>query len=102
FNACDTITATFPNPGCYDITYTGETSDGCTFGSYGEDVFCVIGYPVASFNHIPIAPTYLEPEVDFVNQSSDADSYLWSFSHGYGTSTEFNPTVSFDGSDPGT
>lgn len=101
-NACDTITATFDTPGCYDITYSGETADGCTFGAYGEDAFCVIPYPVAGFNHIPINPTYLEPEVDFVNHSSNADTYFWTFSNGYGTSSEEHPTVSFEGTDPGT
>lgn len=100
-NGCDTVTSLFTEPGCYDVTLNGLTSDGCAFTSFGSDVFCVVGNPVADFYYTPFHPTFLEPEVNFTNESIFAENYYWTFSPGYGNSTAVNPTVNFANSDAG-
>jgi len=100
-NGCDTITATFTVPGCYDATYTGLTNDGCAFTSFGSQVVCVVADPVANFTYYPSKPTFLNPEVQFNNQSVGAESWSWTFSPGFGGSTDYNPSVNFQNTSAG-
>lgn len=97
-NGCDTITEVFTDPGCYSVTFTGESQNGCMMSGFGENVFCVVENPVADFFFNPSVPTYLAPDVQFYNTSLYADSYNWAFT-GYAGSDEVNPSVSFISTD---
>ncbi len=99
-NGCDTISATFSNPGCYSVTFSGLSPEGCVMTGSGTDVFCVIANPEASFYFSPTLPTYISPEVQFYNTSTYADNYSWTFS-GYGNSFLEDPYMIFDDTDIG-
>jgi large repetitive protein len=91
---CSSITATFTEPGCYDATYTGTSSDGCPISASFQDVACVYPDPVANFTYNPFMPSVLNSQVQFLDLSQDADSFFWTFG-GYGVSTEENPSHNF-------
>src|SRR5690606_16428736 len=91
-NGCGPVTGTFENTGCYTVTFTGTSVDGCALAGYGEDVFCVHPNPVANFTFNPNEPTFVESLVEFTNYSNGADFSDWTFT-GYGTSTETNPFI---------
>ncbi len=97
---CGSVTGTFENTGCYEVTFMGTSINGCDLEGYGEDVFCVHPDPVANFTYSPEDPTYIESHVEFTNYSNGADFSNWTFT-GYGTSTETNPYVVFNNSNAG-
>jgi len=96
---CTSITATFTDPGCYDLTYTGTTAEGCPLTGAFTDAICVLPNPVAAFSFNPTNPSVIHSTVHMQNLSLNADTYNWTFSS-YGNSTQQNPTVSFLGAEP--
>jgi len=93
---CNNITATFTDPGCYDVIYTGTTSDGCPMSGSFNDVVCVFADPVANFSFNPTNPTIFENTIHFTDDSYGAVSYEWNFGP-YPGSTVPNPIVNFNG-----
>lgn len=53
---------------------------------------------MAEFYYTPESPTYLEPEVHFVNLSEYANTYNWTFA-GYDPSVIKSPYIVFNGAD---
>jgi gliding motility-associated-like protein len=99
-------TSTMTNPshnytsiGCYDITLTASTLNGCTFTTTFPNMVCVELTPVASFFANPSQVTTDYPVSTMVNTSQDAVAYSWDFGDGTGGSTEFMPEHTFPGSD---
>jgi gliding motility-associated-like protein len=101
----DGNTSTLINPshnytsiGCYDITLTASTLNGCTFTTTYPSMVCVELTPVASFyaNPSPITTDY--PVSTMVNTSQNAVAYSWDFGDGT-TSAVFMPVHTFPGSD---
>ncbi len=97
---CGGVTGTFATIGCYEVTFTGTSTDGCALSGFAEDVFCVHPNPVANFVFNPDNPSYIESQVQFTNYSNNADFSDWTFT-GYGTSTETHPMVVFNNSNAG-
>jgi large repetitive protein len=98
-NGCNSVSATFTDPGCYDLTYTGSSINGCPLNLQFSDVICVFTDPIADFTYSPFQPTVFDNQVQFTDQSIGADSYQWNYT-GYGSSTLQNPTYTFYGVDP--
>ena len=93
----------YSNPGCYDITLTVTSAEGCVGQQTQNNLVCVTGVPVADFNLNPVKVSDLEPNIDFTNLSTGADSYYWEFNNGNsGTSIEIHPSMNFEGLAPGT
>jgi gliding motility-associated-like protein len=95
-NSCTNVTATFTQTGCYNLTYTGTTSNGCPVSASFPSVVCVTPRPVANFTFDPANPTELNSTVNFTSLSTGAATCAWTFDH-FGTSTLENPTVNFYG-----
>jgi len=98
-NGCDNVSATFTDPGCYDLTYVGTTTDGCPLNVQFNNIICVHPDPIADFIYLPVQPTVFDNLVHFYDQSQGGDSYQWNFS-GYGSSDLQNPSYTFSGVDP--
>lgn len=96
---CGSLNTTFTNPGCYDVTFTGNTTDGCPVSRTFNSAVCVYGNPVANFTYSPNLPTELDNIIHFTNSSYGASTYHWNFG-AFGTSTAENPNHSFFGVDP--
>jgi large repetitive protein len=99
FNGCGSLNATFINQGCYDVTFTGSTTDGCPVTGIFASAVCVFDNPVANFTYSPSLPTELNNNVQFTNMSYGETSYNWNFGT-YGSSTAENPSHGFYGVGP--
>ena len=87
---------TFTNPGCYSVSLTVTSDDGCTDSYTETNYICIDDYPVADFSADPNELTRLENEVNFENQSTNAETYAWNFDDGE-TSTATHPSHTFPG-----
>ena len=94
---CTTVTNTFTQAGCYDITLTTTSTNGCVGTFTAIDLVCAEAAPIASF--IPSASIISEmnPIVNFINTTTGAINYLWNFGDNTPTSTLVNPTHDYTG-----
>lgn len=96
---CGTITHTFTNVGCYDVTLTTTSANGCATTSTQNNMVCVVPNPDASFIANPAILTILDGTSQMINTSTNAETYQWNFGDG-GTSTLINPVHTFPNSEP--
>lgn len=90
----------YDTPGCYDVTLTVTSPDGCV-GTYTEpQMVCVIATPIPAFEFGPQPTTILNTNIHFNNGSVGADAYFWDFG-GLDSSTVTNPEFTFPSEDPG-
>ena len=61
-----TAAHTYTGPGCYDVSLTVTSYQGCTATRSYNDIVCGLGLPNAYFIYDPIVPTTDEPIVDFI------------------------------------
>lgn len=94
------VNHTFTNTGCYDITLTSTSNDGCVASLTLNNYICVNPYADASFTVGNPVHTLIDPEFEMINNSTDASSYSWDFGDGT-TSSIVNPTHEYPGV-PGT
>ena len=100
-NGCGNQTVTFENSGCYDLTLTITSTDGCQRTANFQSIVCLSEPPVASFT---LSPTILNAEnttTTFSNTSVGGTSYEWNFGDGSDNSTLFAPQHSYPSSMPG-
>ncbi|HCA83036.1 MAG TPA: hypothetical protein DEP18_04555, partial [Flavobacteriales bacterium] len=91
---CGAQTNLYTQPGCYDVTLSVTSPEGCVGDTTLANYICVYGNPVADFTWTPMQPTVMDATVNFVNQSTNAATYSWDFA-GQGTSTQQNPSFYF-------
>lgn len=91
---CGSISHTYLNPGCYDVTLTVTTALGCVWNNTLEDYICVFPNPIASFTPTPNVIDELDPLSVMNNSSTGAVEYSWSFGDG-ATSSEEEPEHTF-------
>ncbi len=72
----------YEDPGCYDVTLTVTSVDGCVGTASQAQMVCVYDIPVANFEFGPQPTTILEPQITFNNFSSGGDYHLWTFGDG--------------------
>ena len=99
-NDCASVSHTYSTPGCYDVTLTVTSPDGCVGDSTFANHVCVFGNPIAEFSFNPTDATVVDPMVDFTNLSSGDSSYVWDFD-GLATSTFENPSHAFPSASEG-
>lgn len=86
--------------GCYNVTLTATSADGCVGQLSIPSVVCTFANPVAEFVPNPGALTLMDVHTTMNNNSTGASTYLWDFGDGE-TSSLFAPTHAFPGDDPG-
>lgn len=94
-NGCGTVSHTFNQAGCYDITLTLTSQQGCMASFIIEDMICVTPTPIADFTPIPNIMTTANPTTDLINTSTNAQNYLWIFGDNSGSSAEFSPSHTY-------
>ena len=101
---CGNPSYVFTQPGCWDVTLTITTAEGCVETVTIPNYVCVFAYPTADFTFGPQPTTVMHPTIDFVNLSSNADAYNWTFDVGglEDQSTVEDPQYTFPNANPGT
>lgn len=84
----------FLNPGCFDVTLTAVSDQGCTTTSTYADLVCIYEDPIPGFYTDPNSPSILDPTTTVISTAQDADTWYYTFD-GFGTSSEENPTITF-------
>jgi len=99
---CDSVTYTYSTPGSYDVSLTVSSPNNCVGATLISQMITVHPYAVSDFTFGPQPATIIDPVIDFVNTSTNADSYHWVFGEGgrYEESTEEHPTATFSDSIP--
>lgn len=98
---CGSVTHTFVNPGCYNVTLSLTDAAGCTGQGTMQNVVCVLPDPTAQFEVNPYIMTLSDPDATMINTSVNATSYVWDFGDGSAGSTAVNPHHTFPAEDPG-
>ncbi len=92
---CGTVQMTIENGGCFDITLTATSVDGCVSTFTAFDFICVEEAPDASINALPGSVSSMEPSVYFENNTIGGAAYLWDFGDNSTGSTEFQPSHTY-------
>ncbi len=97
-NGCSTVQHTFNSAGCFDVTLTTSTPEGCSSTLTIPSLICVEARPIADFLPSPtVMPNYSTLSAMY-NQSVGAVAYSWNFGDG-GGSTETSPSHNFPGTE---
>ena len=100
-NGCGTVTTTFTQAGCYDVTLNTSFLNGCNGSQTATDLICVENAPDASFNQSANSISEFDPFIDFTNTSIGANSYSWDFGDNSSLSSEVNPSHDYSDSPEG-
>ncbi|MFM7595353.1 MAG: PKD-like domain-containing protein [Flavobacteriales bacterium] len=88
------VTNYYDTEGCYTITLSLTSPEGCVNQSIISDYVCIYDYPIAAISASPLEVSSLNPEVQFYNYSQNAISYTWVMGDGT-LSYDDNPTYTF-------
>ena len=88
------VTNYYGQAGCYDVTLTVTSPEGCVAQETYEDYVCVYENPIAFIGASPTSVNALNPTVQFSNSSQNAISYIWQMGDG-GISYDDNPTYTY-------
>ena len=90
-NECSDFSFTFWDEGCYDISLSMGTPNGCTATTTMDDLICVLPSPNVDFSVSTTQISFGSSEVEFTNNTTHAVDYIWDFGDGYTDSLVFNP-----------
>ena len=93
-NQVGNVTNYYDTEGCYTITLSLTSPEGCVNQSIISDYVCIYDYPIAAISASPLEVSSLNPEVQFYNNSQNAISYIWNMGDGT-LSYDDNPTYTF-------
>ncbi len=98
---CGSVTNTFTQAGCFDITLTTTLTNGCiaTFTSF--NLVCVEALPIAAFSPSSSMINEENSIVQFQNNTLNGSTYLWNFGDNSPTSTNENPSHDYSGAEVG-
>jgi gliding motility-associated-like protein len=99
---CETVTHTFESGGCYDISLTVTSTNGCQNTLTAPELICVEEYPIASFIPSKSELTEVDGLVSFKNETINASTYLWDFGDSSSGSSKENPFHNYEGKEIGT
>jgi gliding motility-associated-like protein len=74
---CDSMNAVFDIAGCYDVSLSFTTINGCPFDTTYSNPICVNPNPIPGIILIPDPPSVYDYEVTLENGSTGGNTYLW-------------------------
>lgn len=101
---CASPTHSYTAEGCYDVTLTVTSPQGCVGTATVASMVCVYAYPVPDFTFGPQPTTILDPNIAFTNTTTETSTgntaYAWAFDQ-YGVSEVEDPSFEFPSEDAG-
>jgi gliding motility-associated-like protein len=94
-NGCSTVTHEYSQTGCFSVTLTVVSAEGCVSSLTQNDFICIQSGPVADFVATPMVVTENDPSVEFTNESLGAVTYEWDFGDESNGSQQENPSHVF-------
>lgn len=92
---CAPISLIFNTPGCYDVTLISSSAFGCVDTSRMNNIVCAIDNPVAQFTATPTELNSNNSTTEFVNTSTGATRYVWTFGDNSLPSNLTNPSHTY-------
>ena len=97
-NECGELSYTFQTAGCYDISLTTDSPNGCTNTLMLSDLICAYASPIADFSLSATELNVSDPIVTINNNSTGAVDYIWNYGDNTTDSSIYNPEPHlFDG-----
>lgn len=90
-SGCTGVFHSFTSVGCYDVSLTVTSPEGCVGDTTFPQYVCARPYPVADFSWTPTDANVLDPEVAFLNASQFDVTWTWSFGEGCEPDSAFEP-----------
>jgi len=94
-SSCDSVTYSYSQTGCFDVSLAITSQAGCQGTITVADAICLESTPIADFSSDPMVAYTSDPSFEFTNESSGATSYEWDFGDFSATSTEANPSHTY-------
>ena len=94
-SGCGDVTSLFTIAGCYDVSLTVTTSDGCSNTTTAVNYICVELHPEANFSAEPSNLSSIDPTTHLINSTTGASSYYWSFGDESNSSSDFSPSHTY-------
>lgn len=91
---CGATSHVFDQTGCFDVTLTLTTIEGCVESMSYADLVCIYPLPEAGFYWAPHSPSVMDPTITIIDYSSGAAFYEYNFG-GVGVSFDAEPTFTF-------
>lgn len=85
---------TFLEPGVYGASVRITSPFGCTIAENYPNWIETRPSPTALFSFLPAEPSIFEPDVDFIDESIDANRWTWRFGDG-GFSSDQSPSYTY-------
>jgi gliding motility-associated-like protein len=92
---CGTVTNTFAQAGCFDVTLTTTSANGCVGSLIVNNLICTEESPIASFSQSEFIISSINPIVNFNNSSIGAVDYSWNFGDNTPLSTLVSPSHNY-------
>jgi gliding motility-associated-like protein len=99
---CGTVTHTYNGIGCFDVSMSTTSADGCVGSQTYTDLICLVTLPEAEFTVNPAVVTMVNSYATMNNMSQNAVEYEWNFGDGSETDNSVNPQHLFPFTEPGT
>lgn len=86
----------YPSAGCFDVTLTANSDQGCISQLMVPNSVCLINLPIAEFFASTTQLDNANQTVVFSNGSANASNYIWNYGDGSPSSNQFEGTHVYD------
>lgn len=94
---CGTVSNTYTQTGCHNVTLSVTSPTGCTNSFTAVDLICIENDPIASFNASTYVLNEYSMDIDFSNNTIGAINYDWDFGDDSPGSTDLDPSHNYEG-----
>lgn len=91
---CGITTHLYDQTGCFNVTLTLTSTDGCVETATYDSLVCISPLPVPGFYWAPHSPSVMDPTITIINNAENTEFYQYNFG-GTGFSYEEEPTYTF-------
>ncbi|MFT4879895.1 MAG: gliding motility-associated-like protein, partial [Flavobacteriales bacterium] len=95
---CNQASHTYTSAGCFDVSLSVTSFDGCSNSVQINDITCGLSLPTSAFLYAPTQPTTDDPLIVLTEEATNEIDYSWSYG-GYEFADE--PEVEFNTLDVG-